>query len=240
MFVQLADGIRQLLFPDNCLLCRTYLNSNHREQLCRTCAQQIRRNTPPFCTRCSRHLDYFSDDSLCETCRSAHMDIDRLFGCCRYEEPLTKLIHSFKYHGKTSLYKTFVKLMTESINLYHFPLGTFDLIAPIPLHPVRLRERGYNQSELLSKALSAHYGLRHESSLLLRVKPSPSQTLLSQKQRFTNTLGAFKMNPSVSAAGKRVLLVDDLITTQATANAAARALKNAGAAYAGIIALAIT
>ena len=162
-----------------------------------------------------------------------------MWGCCVYEEPLSRLIYAFKYNGKTALRKTFVELMQEFITTYHVPLHDIDLIAPIPLHPVRLRERGYNQARLLSEGLSHCLALAHEPSLLIRTNPTPSQTTLSQKQRWTNTQGAFKMNPSISVADKSILLVDDLLTTKATANAAAAALKEANAAYVGIITLAI-
>lgn len=240
MFTHIIDGVRQLLFPDNCLLCRTFLNSNHQQQLCPTCKAGITCNTAPFCTRCSRHLEHFNEDSLCEICQGEHLDIDRMWGCCLYQEPLSQLIYAFKYNGKTALHRTFTQLMQEFITSYHIPINDFDLIAPIPLHPVKLRERGYNQAELLSAPLSQHWNVRHEPSLLLRIMATPTQTMLSQKQRWTNTQGAFKMNPSISVTDKSILLVDDILTTKATANAAATALKQADAAYVGIITLAIT
>ena len=162
-----------------------------------------------------------------------------MWGCCIYEDPLSRLIHAFKYSGRTALRRTFVELMLEFITTHHVPVHEFDIIAPIPLHPVRLRERGYNQAQLLSEGLNRSLDLVHEPSLLIRTTPSPSQTTLSEKQRWTNTQGAFKMNPSISIADKSILLVDDLLTTKATANAAAAALKEANAAYVGIITLAI-
>ena len=130
MFVSIIDGIRQLIFPDNCLLCRSFLNSNHQQQLCISCKARITRNTPPFCARCSRHLECFNEDSLCSSCRSQDLEIDRMWGCCVYEEPLSRLIYAFKYNGKTALRKTFVELMQEFITTYHVPLHDIDLIAP--------------------------------------------------------------------------------------------------------------
>ncbi len=234
------DGLRQLVYPDNCFLCKTFLNSNHQQQLCKACTSKIIANVPPFCVRCSRHQEHFSDDSLCVQCRDQALEIDRLWGCCLYTEPLSHLIHAFKYQGKTALRKTFIPIMHDFVIQYHLPYTDFDLMSPIPLHPVRLRERGYNQSALLSHGLSERLNMPHDPDVLIRTVPTPSQTGLSQKQRWTNTQGAFKMNPSKKVADKSILLVDDLLTTKATANAAATALKEAGAAHVGIITLSIT
>lgn len=130
--------------------------------------------------------------------------------------------------------------MRTFIETYHVPINDFDIICPIPLHPVRLRERGFNQAQLLSEPLGNHYNLRHDPSLLSRTSATLSQATLNQKQRWTNMQGAFKINPNKSIADKSILLVDDLLTTAATANAAADALKQGHAAYVGCITLAIT
>ncbi len=130
--------------------------------------------------------------------------------------------------------------MTNYIQNYHVPLEQFHLAAPIPLHPLRLRERGFNQAELLSNLLCQQFGLTHVPDLLIRTKSTDTQTLLDQKQRFTNLEGAFKINPSQSVTDKSILLVDDLLTTGATASSAASALKAGGAAYVGVITAAIT
>jgi ComF family protein len=162
------------------------------------------------------------------------------FSCCLYEGILIDLIHSFKYHGMTSLRKTFVDLMIQSTYDHHIPLDDFDMIVPIPLHPTKFRERGYNQAELLSFALSEHWQIQHRKDVLIRVTHRPSQTSLQAKQRWTNTQGAFKISSSLDIADKSILIIDDLLTTAATANEAAKSLKEAGAASVGVISLAIT
>ena len=100
--------------------------------------------------------------------------------------------------------------MIDFIDRHHIPLQKFDLISPIPLHPVRLRERGYNQSALLSLGLSRHYGIVHTENLLIRQKKTNTQTDLGAKQRWTNMEGAFKIKNSTDVAGKSVVLIDDL------------------------------
>ena len=185
-------------------------------------------------------MQHARDDALCASCRTHSSHYDRGWGCCLYDDGMRALLHAFKYNGKTALRQTFLDLMTRFIDTYHVPLKQFDAVVPIPLHPVRRRERGFNQSEILSTGLCRHYDLTHRPQLLVRERPTGTQALLEGKQRWTNLEGAFRINPLERMAGKAVLIVDDLLTTGATANAAAAALKKGGADYVGILTLAIT
>ncbi|MBF0489447.1 MAG: ComF family protein [Candidatus Omnitrophica bacterium] len=240
MLQDVLQGIKELIFPDNCFLCRKYLRSYHQKQLCPACLSLLPLNLPPFCLKCSRHLTLFNDHGLCLSCLKNDYSFDRAFSACIYVDPLPQLLHAFKYHDKTALRKTFSELMINYIETYHIPLENFDLILPIPLHPVRLRERGFNQAELLSRLLTKHYDLPQRTDILRRHKLTPSQTTMEAKQRWTNVHDAFRIDHSSSIADKSILIVDDLLTTAATANAASEALKNAGAAYVGVFSLAIT
>ena len=130
--------------------------------------------------------------------------------------------------------------MINFIERFHIPLQKFDLITPIPLHPARLRERGYNQSALLSLGLSRHYDITHTENLLLRCKNTNTQTELGAKQRWTNMEGAFRIKNPTDAAGKSVVIIDDLYTTGATLHNAAQALKSAGAARVCVLTLSVT
>jgi len=130
--------------------------------------------------------------------------------------------------------------MIDFVTRHQIPVRQFDMIAPVALHPARLRERGYNQSGLLSQGIARHWGLLHTESLLIRRKKTSTQTELGAKQRWTNLEGAFKINNSVNIAGKSVLIVDDLFTTGATTHAAADTLKTAGAAQVGVLTFSLT
>jgi len=130
--------------------------------------------------------------------------------------------------------------MIDFIDRHHLLIREYDLITPIPLHPVRFRERGFNQSALLSRAIGKHYGIMHTEELLVRQKVTHTQTELGSKQRWTNMQGAFRIKNSSQAVGKKIVLVDDLFTTGATANSAAEILKNAGASTVAILTLSMT
>ncbi len=240
MFVDLVQGLKELVFPDNCFLCRHFLNSRHQEQLCPSCKASIAPNAPPFCLGCARHLEHFSVDGLCASCRAYPPKYDRSWSVCLYNEPMRNLIHAFKYTNKTGLKKTFDALIQSFVAMYHVPMEEFEAVAPIPLHPTRLRERGFNQAQILSELISQRYQLSHKPHLLIRQRFTGSQTQLPAKERFTNLEGAFKINPSESKIPESVLIVDDLLTTGATINAAAAALKDAGTSYVGAMTLAVT
>jgi len=241
MLQDLLQGFRELVFPDNCFLCRTYLPPPHQEQLCASCRLGIIPNTPPFCQQCSRHLSYFTEQGQCLSCLGKHdFFFDRAWSACLYEEPLPQLLHAFKYHDKTHLRKLFHQLLTKYIDRYHLPIDQFDMVIPIPLHPARQRERGYNQAELLSRQLALHYKRPHRRDILKRCKYTPSQTQGQAKQRWTNVDDAFRINTFLDVADKQILIVDDLLTTAATVNSASQCLKEAGAAYVGVLTLAVT
>ena len=224
MLQAFLQGAAELIFPDNCLLCRQFLNSRHQRQICPHCQEGLVFNPTPFSRQDALNTFAF----------------DQAWSVCLYNETAQKLLHAFKYNSKTSLEKTFVGLMIDFIDRHQIPLQKFDVISPIPLHPVRMRERGYNQSALLSIALGRHYGILHREDLLVRQKPTHTQTELGAKQRWTNMEGAFRIKNPTDAEGKAIVLIDDLYTTGATLNSAAETLKNAGASRVGVLTFSIT
>ena len=218
------QGAFELFFPDNCLMCRDYLNSRHTRQLCSACLQSIELNPTPF----SRQS------------KEARFAYDQAWSAILYNDTAQQLLHAFKYNSKTSLRKTFVPVMIDFIDRHHIPLQQFDMITPIPLHPARLRERGYNQSALLSEGISRHYNLTHRTDLLIRQRNTHTQTELGAKQRWTNMEGAFRIKNPSDIEGKTVVLIDDLFTTGSTINSAAAALKDAGALRVAALTLSVT
>ncbi len=115
----------------------------------------------------------------------------------------------------------------------------FDLIMPIPLHPTRLRERGYNQSALIAQKLSKEFNIPLINNNLIRIRNTPSQTNLNKKERWTNIKGAFKIKYPTNINKKFTLLIDDLLTTGATTSEAALTLKKSGAKKVGVLTIAI-
>ena len=235
----LFDGLGDLLFPHICLLCQKHLAIPDKKiALCAHCLQTVQRNRPPFCRKCSRPLEKPIND-LCPTCRRTSFDFQAAWAACLYNEPVRKLIHLYKYNHKTVLRHHFFKILFSFITSYRIPLA-HALIVPVPLHAARLRERGYNQSQLLAQLIAWQYCIPLSINNLIRIRNTESQSVLSQKERWTNIQQAFKIKQPDEFKNKKILLIDDLLTTGATASEAARTLKEAGAQQVDVLTIAVT
>jgi ComF family protein len=236
----LCSGLCDLVYPPHCLICKKHLRiHSSNDVLCPHCRDTIVANIPPFCPKCSRHL---RNPRLprCPDCIKADPAFDFAWASCLYQAPLSDLICRFKYNQKTYLRKPLAQLMIDFLETYRLDIRQFDEIVPIPLFPSRLRERGYNQSLLLAEEIGRKYKIRLSRNALTRVRETEHQTLLSEKERWTNISGAFRIKNPAKFSGKNILIIDDLLTTGATASEAARTLKDAGAKTVGILTLAIT
>ena len=144
-----------------------------------------------------------------------------------FEPAVQQLIHLLKYKGKRSV-GTRLGVMLAQVLRDRPRWQEADLIIPVPLHKSRLRERGYNQSFLIGKALGEKLRKPLRPELLVRKRSTRSQTKLNVAERIENVSGAFRVNHPEQLDGKRIILVDDIITTGATADACSRSLLNAG------------
>ena len=230
-----SEGILNLIFPPNCLVCRRLRNP--QEILCPSCRDKILLNHPPFCRKCSR----FAESGLCSVCRDRTPEFDFAWSACIYDDFLKTLLLQFKYHHKTVCRHVFARLMIRFIEDHRLDIRQFDSLVPVPLFASRWRQRGYNQSLLLAQAIGRAYHIPVDKNILRRARPTPSQTRLSSKDRWTNVSGAFRIKPNFEAQSlknKKILVIDDLLTTGATASEAARTLKSSGAKLVGVLTLA--
>ncbi len=241
MLKKILNDLSLLIYPPNCLCCKKYLfKQKPQDILCIDCQNQIQFNQTPFCPKCSRYLGHHFNRTKCSVCTENPPLFDFAWGACIYNEHLRKLIHAFKYKQKTSLRRPFAQKMIAFIKLYNLDIAQFDYIVPIPLFPTRQRERGYNQANLLAQLISQHFCIPLAVKSLKRIHHTETQTHFSQKERWTNTLDAFKIHRSAKINDKNILLVDDLLTTGATTSEASRILKQNGASTVGVLTLAIT
>jgi ComF family protein len=145
-----------------------------------------------------------------------------------YRPPFNTLVHAFKYSGKFPVGELLGRALA-ALAMQDTELRSCDVVCPIPLHPARMRERGYNQSLLLAAAVSLATGIQLEQAIVRR-KNTPSQTTkTSPEQRRKNLAGAFVLSKGTDVRGKRVLLIDDVCTVGATLDSAGRVLLQAGA-----------
>ena len=160
MLSEIIKGTIDLIYPWHCVICsRSIQNANNLSGLCAACYHSIRINKPPFCPKCSRHLGKRPTHRLCNVCQKQPAHYDFAWAACVYEEPLKTLLHHFKYHRKKHLQHVFQECIVGFIHAFSLDISQFDLMIPVPLHPTKLRERGFNQSEILAKSLlsQAHF-----------------------------------------------------------------------------------
>jgi ComF family protein len=218
-----------IFFPPACLACRQATESANA--LCAGCWAQIRFIERPYCERLGTPfpVDLGSEGLLSPESVAEPPVYGRARAVVRFEDgPARLLIHRLKYYDRIEIAKTLGAWMTRAGAEL---LVDADLLVPVPLHRLRLISRKFNQANALAQAISAQSGVRVDPFALERVKATPSQVGLSKAQRAVNLQGAFRVPQTKVPAveGSAILLVDDVLTSVATANAAARALLRAGA-----------
>jgi ComF family protein len=193
--------------------------------LCATCSRRIRSLEEPLCPRCGRELE---DHRRSCGCQARLRALARIRSAAAYQGPLEQALHRFKYEGWRVLAPTLAGLMADRLLE---PIGTAGeraTLLAVPLHRRRLRERGYNQSELLARELRRRWARHEVAGRLVRLRDTPPQVGLDRPGRRQNVAGAFAwVGPDL--AGRPVLLVDDVATTGSTLEACGRALRAAGA-----------
>ncbi|TNE67604.1 MAG: ComF family protein [Alphaproteobacteria bacterium] len=227
------------LLPPRCAVCGTrILEHGH---LCAPCWGGLKPIAAPFCIGCGMPFEYGGDmegDGMrCGACLANPPDFDWARAAVQYDELGKRLVLTLKHGGEGAAVPVLARMMASRLHEF---AGTLDLLMPVPLHPRRLFRRRFNQSQLLAAEIGRLSGVPHDAFSLVRRKATPSQGPLSRKARATNVAGAFAVTDAGKAAiaGKSIVLVDDVLTTGATAGACARILKRAGARSVGVLAFA--
>lgn len=206
-----------LLFPVRCLFCRSSLLERHGH-ICAACLS-LTLNPNECCVCCGYPLP--AGSSACTACRPAGYSFKGVCAVDIYSGQIKKALKKFKYGGKKYLAGVLGELIARQVRSAKWPV--FDAVVPIPLHRERLAERGYDQALLLAHVVGDVLALPVRTDLI-RLKLTQSQTKLCSQMRWQNVEDAFAVLPE-RKPGKRILLVDDLLTTGATSHWAAIALK---------------
>ena len=230
-----GGGLLDALLPPRCLACGVLVERSGA--LCQGCWGGIDFIAPPFCACCGLPFDYdLGAEALCGACSREHPPFDRARSVMVYGEVSRRLVIGFKHGDRTEGTKAFAGWMARAGGEL---LAETDLIVPVPLHWTRLFRRRYNQSALLARALGELAAKPVATDLLLRTRRTPPQGRLSGQARARNVAGAFRVKPGREAriAGKRVLLIDDVLTTGSTLAACAGVLRKGGAAAVDVLVL---
>jgi ComF family protein len=224
-----ANAALGFVYPEICALCETERASAKDGFVCSRCWQQVRFIRPPFCDRCG--LPFEGDITTkfeCANCKEMDLHFSSARSAVVAKTIVLDAIHRFKY-SRHLWFEPFLAdlLLREAVPLLRGQNWNF--IVPVPLYPVREREREFNQAERLAQRLSKAVKIPLNNDLLRRVEPTLTQTRLTKQQRAENIRGAFSICDTVKLNGERIIVVDDVFTTGATTSECARILRKAGA-----------
>ena len=224
-------ALLDMLFSRVCEECGAVLAEDEPGSLCWDCRARVRFVQVPFCERCGDPVPgTIGGPYECAGCRGLRPAFDWARSAVRYEGPANACIRRFKYQAGIWLQEELVGWLAALWRTCPAEVRSVDFVAGIPLYPRRERERGYNQAALLAEGLAEQVGIPFRRGLLGRTKPTATQTHLTAVQRVHNVKGVFSVRRPGDVRGARIALVDDVMTTGATVNECARALKAAGAA----------
>ncbi len=221
-----------LLFPPACSCCKKQIEDSSTP-LCIDCFEKLKFIQKPYCLCCGRVFPGDGENHLCGICLQSSWFFDKTRSLFAYEEAIALLISDLKYAGKSTGLETFQWLSKQSTILDD--LNTPDIILPVPLHPKRLRKRGFNQALILAKTIFPGEKKKIKYDVLIRKNNTPSQAGLSGKERRNNLKNVFTVKRPSMVAERTVLIIDDVFTTGSTTNECAKALKKAGAVRVDIL-----
>lgn len=222
---------KQVFFAQNCILCASDFNKkssktpngdvllNHYA-LCQACFRNLPWQNVNHCPKCG----LASDGNICGSCINSTPHFDATHAVFSYEFPVDKMMQRYKYGNMLSLSTLFGHLLNDKIKQENI-----DLIIPMPMHPQRLKMRGFNQALEIARFLNTNQHNKLNYKSVIRQTLTPPQASLPLKERIKNIKGAFNVN--VDLNGKKIAIVDDVMTTGASLNELAKTLKKAGAAH---------
>ena len=227
--VRFAADARDLLFPPHCPACGERLEAAPDAGLCTPCRRELPLPEGELCPGCG--IAAAEVGSFCPACRGRYT-MDAVFFAAAYAGTAKALVHRFKYRADFAAGRFLARLLAARVGAA--PAGRIDLVVPVPLHRRRLGGRGFNQAALLARDVGRHLGAPCALSALARSRHTRSLAGLPPHERGCELLGAITVRRPGQIAGRRVLLVDDVLTTGTTAESCCAELKAAGAAWTGV------
>ena len=231
------NSLIDFIFPPLCHICRVFIPDAGALHICPACRDEIKIVVSPICLICGIPFTGIGDDHACGKCLGDQPAFDVARAALIHEGASRNLIHAFKYNNKTHLRRPLALLTIELLKDF-IKDEKPELILPVPLHIDRLRKRGFNQAVLLGELLSREWGIPMERRALLRLRRTEPQVTLSAAERLNNVKNAFGLSGTVALSGKRILLLDDVITTGSTVDECARIVKKAGASRVSVVTVA--
>jgi competence protein ComFC len=221
------EALTSLFYPPLCTICGADIGAS--EYLCDDCDAKVTRIVPPFCEVCSEPFPgAITNAFTCANCGHRKLHFETAVAVYRSRGIVRRVIHDFKYNKHVYLRRAVARWLEDALDDVRLRGRHFDLLVPVPLHPARQRERGFNQAQLLAELLSRRTSIPLKPALE-RIRYTKTQTAFDRAERIDNLRDAFRLRKNVNVRGCRVLLIDDVLTTGSTLSECARVLKAAGA-----------
>ncbi len=228
MVVSLLHALTDLLWPPRCAACGARMGpatDGATLSFCDLCTSSLMPSVSPRCPRCALPFESAGPDHLCLECLKRPPAFASLTAVYQYGAAAADAVLRLKYGRETHL----GPLMGRRVSREMAGAEPFDIVMPIPLHPAKLRERGFNQSALIARPVARRLGVPMDTSAMVRVQDTAPQAGLTREERLENVRGAFVVPKAGRVSGRRVLLVDDVVTTATTVREAAKVLRRSGA-----------
>ncbi len=245
-----ADLLLEAIFPTAlyCICCGAIIDSTRTYGLCDSCVEKVRWAIGKTCAHCGKLILGPYPHKECYDCRKKDHRFDHGYTCAQYGTLERQIIMEFKYCKKAWIGRRIAEAMADRMEQIRQNGGLFqngeqtddypwNYVIPVPVHPSRLRERGYNHAAVIARFFARRTGLRFREDLLVRSRRTTAMKKLSSWERLENLAGAFDVTSAGRRAlpGKAVLLIDDIYTTGSTADACTDVLKQAGAAQVDLL-----
>jgi ComF family protein len=229
MLNNIFKNISEILYPAGpyCCFCNSMLKI-WEIYWCNSCINKIKkeRNNYKHCQKCARFV--LNNVGLCNYCTNNSYPFSDAVSAGMYSGILKDALHEFKYRNKQIIAEPLARLAAlEALNYKKYLMA--DIIIAVPMHIVKLKKRGYNQSELLAKSISEIFKIPFRKNILIKTKNTVDMVSLSRNERLNNLKGAFSVDNHQWIVNQRIILVDDIFTTGSTVSSCSETLLNAGA-----------
>lgn len=233
---EFINSLVVFIYPAQCRVCKRSMGVRKRSYICDECWNSIKLIEEPFCAICGR--PFTESEKICEKCKKSPPIFSKARAIARYNETIRQAIHLLKYEKKRVMLKYMSALVRERLPDL-LVIEDYDYLLPVPLHKKRLRERGFNQAELIGRIVEKSSNVQMDSDNLVRIRNTlPQSNLETSKEKHQNVQKAFVFRNPEKIKAKKVLIVDDILTSGATVSEITRVLMRANAGQVDVFTLA--
>jgi len=229
-----VEGCLAFVYPHWCQICQAERATPENGFLCQTCRKEVAYVSKPHCERCGLPFPGDLTHSFeCSNCQDRELAFEWARAAVIAKGVPLEVIHRYKYQ-RALWFEPFLADLLVQAAAPHLDSNHWDFLVPVPLHPLKLREREFNQAERLARRLGRATGIPVAPYWVQRIEPTTTQTHLSRDERVLNVGHAFAPVPKTRLKGQRCIIIDDVLTTGATTNAVAKTLRNLGSGPVGV------